>query len=268
MDLHDFADIAMNYDLYLPEVTKGSYYLDGFETFHMALAEEYGKSGILDIACGTGALTLPLARAGYDVTALDLSAPMVEITRKKLEGEALQAQLLVSNMADFQIERKFSLAIIARSGFMHLLTAAEQRQTLLNIRAHLTDGGALTFNHFQPHPVIQAQQMQAGPDEYRFRAEYTNCEGKRERISEAHCYDHITQVMRGSWKFETPDDAGNVTTTRIRPQAMRHTYRQEMEYLLELCGYEIVSVYNNYLCDAAWDNFIWVVRKCPVSGLA
>ena len=144
---------------------------------------------------------------------------------------------------------------------MHLLTAGEQRQTLLNIRSHLTDGGVLTFNHFQPFPIIQAKQMQSSPDDFIFRAEYINSEGKRERISEAHTYDHISQVMRGNWKFETLDADGNVADVRIRPQAMRHTYRQEMEYLLELCGYEVDGVYNDYCYNAVKDNFIWVVRK-------
>ena len=132
MDLHDFADVARNYDYYLPEVVKGSYYLNGFDEFHFELAEKYVTGGILDIACGTGALTIPLVKAGYDVTALDLSSPMIEITQEKLEKENLQARLLVSNMVDFKINRSFSLAIIARSGFMHLLTAGEQRQTLLS----------------------------------------------------------------------------------------------------------------------------------------
>ena len=132
MDLHDYADVAMNYDLYLPEVVKNSYYLNGFEDFHLSLAKKHGMDGVIDIACGTGALTVPLVRAGYDVTALDLSAPMIDVTREKLQKANLQADLLVSNMTDFKIDRSFSLAIIARSGFMHLLTAGEQRQTLLS----------------------------------------------------------------------------------------------------------------------------------------
>jgi len=261
MDLHDFADVAMNYDYFLPEIVKDSYYLKDFEEFHFALAEKYGGAGILDIACGTGALTVPLAKSGYDVAALDLSAPMVDVTREKLRKANLYAELHTANMTDFNIGRKFSLFIIARSGFMHLLTPLEQRRTLLNIKGHMTNGGVLTFNHFQPHPTIQAKMMQASTNEYHFRAEYINSDGKKERISEALAYDHITQVMRGNWRFESLDDSGNVIAARIRPQAMRHTYRQEMEYLFELCGYEILNAYNNYCRDAAKDNFIWVVRK-------
>jgi len=261
MDLHDFADVAMNYDRYLKQLGANSHFLDGFEKFHLSLAEKYGRDGILDIACGTGALAVPLVKAGYDVTAFDLSAPMMEVTREKLLKENLKADLFTANMTDFRIGRKFSLAIIAASGFMHLLTAREQRQTLLNIKKHLTDGGVLTFNHFQPHPVVQAKLMQSSPEDYSFRAEYINNEGKRERISEAGSYDYITQIMRGSWKFETLDDDGNVVASRTRPIAMRHTCRQEMEYLFELCGFDIMNVYNNYCCDAAKDNFIWVVKK-------
>ena len=258
MDLHDYADVAANYDFYLPSLGVNS---DGFEEFHLSLAEKFGKSGVLDIACGTGALTIPLVEAGYDVTALDLSSSMVDVTKEKLSQKGLQADLLVANMTDFKINRKFSLAIIARSGFMHLLTAKEQRQSLLNIKEHLTDGGVLTFNNFQPYPIIQAERMKAEPDEFVLRSEYINHEGKKERIYNAGTYDYIAQVLRGSWKFETLDDDGNVIDTRIRPAVMRHTYRQEMEYLFELCGYEIVDVYNSYLSDAAKNNFIWVVKK-------
>ena len=103
--------------------------------------------------------------------------------------------------------------------------------------------------------------MKAAPDEYVLRSEYKNYEGKKERIYNAATYDHVTQVLKGSWKFETLDDGGNVTDTRIRPAAVRHTYRQEMKYLLELCGYEIIDVFNDYRCNAAINNNIWVVKK-------
>ncbi|MCL2518356.1 MAG: class I SAM-dependent methyltransferase [Oscillospiraceae bacterium] len=258
MDLHDFDDVAMNYDYYLPSI---GVIAENFIEFHLSFAEKYGKNGILDIACGTGALTIPLAKAGYNVTALDLSAPMIEVTREKLQNENLQVELIVGNMTDFKIDRKFSLVMIARSGFIHLTTPKEQRQTLMNIKDHLTDGGVLTFNHFQPYPIIQAERMQAVPEAYFLRSEYINHEGKKERIYNAATYDHITQVMSGSWKFETLNDDGNVIDTRIRPIAMRHTYRQEMMYLLELCGFEILNCYNDYCYNEARDNSIWILKN-------
>ena len=259
MDLHDYADVAANYDYYLPSL--GAYHFDGFCEFHANLAKKFGNGGILDIACGTGALTELFAESGYDVMALDLSASMIDVTKEKLSQKRLNVDLLVANMTDFKIDRKFSLAVIARGGFMHLLTAKEQRQALRNIKEHLADDGILTFNHFQPHPVIQAERMKADSDEYVLRSEYVNHEGKKERIFNAGKYDYITQILHGVWKFETLSGDDNVIDTRVRPAVIRHTYRQEMEYLLELCGYEIVGVYNSYRCDEATNNFIWVVKS-------
>jgi 2-polyprenyl-3-methyl-5-hydroxy-6-metoxy-1,4-benzoquinol methylase len=100
MDLHDYADVAQNCDRFLPEVVNDAY-LKGFEEFHLSLAGKYGKDGVLDIACGMGALTIPLVKAGYDVTALDLSAPMVEVTRDKLQVEGLKTDVFVANMYEY-----------------------------------------------------------------------------------------------------------------------------------------------------------------------
>jgi SAM-dependent methyltransferase len=258
MDFIGFDYIASDYDYFLPVLGMNH---EGLEEFHLTLAEKYGENGILDIACGTGALTIPLVKKGYDVTAFDLSAAMIEVADKKLKEEKLQANLFVANMTNFEINRRFSLSIIARTGFMYLLTANEQRQTLLNIRGHLIKGGILTFNTFQPYPVFQAEQIKAKPDDYSFRAEYVNHEGKKVRMFKAGSYDFITQIFCGNWKFETLDHKGIVIDTRVCTQIVRHTYRQEMEYLFELCGYEILDVYNNYVYDAAKDHMIWVVRK-------
>ena len=257
-DLHGFDSVADDYDYFSPVLGLNS---DGFEEFHLTLAEKYGKDSVLDIACGTGSITIPLVKNGYDVTAFDLSASMIEVANKKIKKEKQQANLFVANMIDFEIHRKFSFAIIARSGFMYLLTAAEQRRALLNIHYHLLDSGVLTLNTFQPHPILQSDQMKATPDDYILRAEYVNHEGKIVLIYNTVSYDHIMQISRGNWKFETLDDNGIVIDTRVCSQIVRHTYRQEMEYLFELCNYEILDVYNNYVCDAAKDNFIWVVRK-------
>ena len=52
--------------------------------------------------------------------------------------------------------------------------------------------------------------------------------------------------MHGNWKFETYDESGKIIAERIRPLTMRQTYRQEMKWLIELCGFEIVDIYKNY----------------------
>ena len=177
MDLHDYADVAENYDLYLGAMYSVRDNYEGFQNFYLELAKQYGGGGVIDIACGTGAVLLHLASAGIEIEGTDLSRPMVDVARKKAEQMGLRLNIFAANMTEFQSGRNYSLAIIARSGFMHLCTPEMQRNALLNIRRHLTDGGILTLNTFGPNPIQQAAQMCTGETDYTLRTEYINLQG-------------------------------------------------------------------------------------------
>lgn len=263
-DLHDYDDVAENYDLYLDAMYSSADNHAGFQEFYLDFAREYGKDGVIDIACGTGAVLLYLAEHGIYADGTDLSEAMCRVAEEKAKAKGFNLNIFPANMTEFKSDRRYSCAIIARSGFMHLLTPELQRAALLNIRENLIDGGMLTFNTFDPHPYFQAQQMKTKDTDYAFRLEYTNSQGKREKIYNAISYNPHTQIMSGNWKFETLDDNGEVIEERIRPVKMRQTYRQEMEYLLELTGYEIINVYGGYHKEsgnASAKNVIWCVKK-------
>ncbi len=262
MDLHDYKDVAENYDLYLNVMFSENENLKGFQNFYIELAKEYGSGGTIDIACGTGAVLLPLAEAGIDIDGTDLSEAMCDVARNKAESKGLKLNIFPANMIEFKSARKYSLAIIARSGFLHLTTPELQRKALLNIRDNLKDGGILTLNTFAPYPPLQAEQMRTKETDYTFRLEYINSDNYREKIYNAISYDPLTQIMSGNWKFETYDDAGNVIAERIRPLKMRQTYKQEFLYLIELCGFEVVDIYGDYCKNTdETGNYLWVLKK-------
>ena len=273
MDLHDYKDVAENYDRYLDVMyTQEHDAHEGFQEFYLDLARKYGAGGVVDIACGTGAVLLYLAQRGIDVDGTDLSEEMCKVAQAKAEALGLKLNITPADMTKFRSHRKYSLAIIARSGFLHLPTSELQRDALLNLRELLEDGGILTFNTFDPWPPIQAQQMQTGPEDYSFRLEYVNSEGRRERIYNAIGYDPYTQQMSGNWKFETLDEAGNVVGERIRPLLMRQTYRSEIFLLAQLCGFEVLDICRGYLGDKEdlsdpmsaakyRQNLIWILKK-------
>lgn len=262
MDLHDYKDVAENYDLYLDVMYSEQDHYEGFQAFYLDLAKEYGGGGTIDIACGTGAVLLYLAEAGIDIDGTDLSEAMCDMARKKAESKGLKLNIFPANMTDFQSEKKYSLAIIARSGFMHLLTPELQRAALLNIRENLTDGGILTLNTFAPYPPFQAEQMKTAENDYSFRLEYINSDGYWEKIYNAISYDPGTQIMFGNWKFETYDENGSKIAERIRPLKMRQTYKQELLYLIELCGFEVVKIYGDYHKSTdETGSLIWILRK-------
>ncbi len=262
MDLHDYKDVAENYDRYLEVMYSEHDNYEGFQDFYLELAKEYGTGGTIDIACGTGAVLLYLAEAGIDADGTDLSEAMCDVARSKAERKGLHLNIFPANMTEFRSDRKYSLAIIARSGFMHLLTPELQRAALLNIRENLLDDGILTLNTFAPYPPVQAEQMKTKETDYSYRLEYINSDGLREKIYNAISYDPQTQIMSGNWKFETYDDAGNKIAERIRPLKMRQTYKQELMYLAELCGFEVVEIYGDYHRSTAdTGRYVWVLKK-------
>ena len=249
MDLHDYSDVAENYDRYLEVMYRDFDAHEGFQDFYLELAKKYGQAGVLDVACGTGAVLLYLAQHGVKADGTDLSQEMCRVCGEKAASENLDLRIFQGNMTNFDAGRKYSLIIIARSGFMHLPDQKSQRAALENFNHHLKQNGILTLNTFDPWPPAQAQQIETKADDYSFRLEYINNLGQREKIYNAISYNPWTQVMSGNWKFETYDEAGNVIAERIRPLTMRQTYRWEIFLLAELCGFEVLDIYRGYKGD-------------------
>lgn len=272
MDLHDYKDVAENYDRYLEVMYSEFDAHEGFQEFYLQLAKKYGGGGVVDIACGTGAVLLYLAERGIEIDGTDLSEEMCKVAASKAKAKKLDLNIYPADMTKFDSGRKYSLAIIARSGFMHLPSSKLQKEALLNIRERLLPGGILTFNTFDPWPITQAEQMNTSPDDYSFRLEYINSNGNREKIYNAISYNPFLQQMHGNWKFVEYDRDGNIIGERIRPLLMRQTYRSEIFLLAELCGYEVLDIYRGYLGDKEdfsdpmsaakyKSNLIWILKK-------
>ena len=272
MDLHDYQDVAENYDRYLEVMYAHDDHHEHFQEFYLNLARKYGSGGVVDVACGTGAVLRYLAERGIDVDGTDLSEAMCRVSGEKAKALGLSLNIIPADMTKFSSGRKYSLAIIARSGFMHLPDQELQIAALKNLREQLLPDGILTLNTFDPWPPIQAAQMQTSPEDYSFRLEYVNGSGNREKIYTAIAYNPYTQQMSGNWKFEEFNDKGEIIGERIRPLLMRQTYRWEMFLLARLCGFEVLDIYRGYkgdkedLKDPAsaakfQSNLIWILKR-------
>ena len=81
-------------------------------------------SPILELACGTGRVLLPLAREGHHLTGVDVSPAMLELARQKLDAEGLASRvdLVQQDMRHLDLDRRFNLALVALSSFCHLLS--------------------------------------------------------------------------------------------------------------------------------------------------
>jgi|TARA_Y100000310_G_C20365926_1_gene661182 ubiquinone/menaquinone biosynthesis C-methylase UbiE len=86
---------------------------------------------ILDLACGYGRLTIPLAKAGYEIDGIDLAPNFIKDAKKNAKKENVKIKFKIGNMCDLPYkDDSFDAIICMWSSFNHLLKKLEQKQSL------------------------------------------------------------------------------------------------------------------------------------------
>jgi SAM-dependent methyltransferase len=112
--------------------------------FFLQAIRRYGQP-VLDLACGTGRVLLPLLRAGIDIDGADISADMLQYCQRKATNEGLLLNLYPQPMHAIALPRTYKTIYIC--GSFGLAGGHEKDlETLRRCYAHLEDGGALLLN--------------------------------------------------------------------------------------------------------------------------
>jgi len=97
---------------------------------------------LLEPACGTGRLIIPLTRSGFDCTGFDLNENALSYLKDKLNRNQLKANIFHGDMADFDVKgKKYDAAYCTVDTFRHLLSEKQAVQHLLNISKSLKKKG-------------------------------------------------------------------------------------------------------------------------------
>jgi len=206
---------------------------------------------ILELACGTGRVLLPLARDGHDITGLDLSTHMLERCRQKLAAEPAELQgrvrLLQRDMTEFDLGERFALITSPFRGFQHLRTVEQQLACLARCHAHLRPGGKLVLDLFNPDPALLYAHADGEPTDGEASAELVEwTQGRRIRWwGTVVDYRRSLQTNECEMTYEIvgPGPGTRRVTERF---PMRYLFRYELEHLLARAGFRCVSLYGDY----------------------
>ena len=217
--------------------------------FYLELAQGLPEP-VLELGCGTGRIALALARAGLQVVGLDLSEAMLGVFRSKLALEPAEvrerAELVQGSMADFELERKFGLILVPFRAFQHLLTVADQRACLQCVARHLAPSGRYVHNLFDPRLDSIVQSTQTGPRWILDHECADQASGRVLRRYYMQVPEPAAETLRLWFKHEEYDSGGTLLCTSVDKADMRWQYRQEAQYLLELCGLEVEAAYGGF----------------------
>jgi SAM-dependent methyltransferase len=109
---------------------------------------KYGIAGtrLLDLACGTGELSVRLAQDGFQVTGVDLSEDMLAVAQAKAAEKGVKIPFFQQNMADLEGQAEFDIIGILCDSLNYLQTEEEVVSTFSNVFQHLTHEGIFIFD--------------------------------------------------------------------------------------------------------------------------
>jgi ubiquinone/menaquinone biosynthesis C-methylase UbiE len=232
--------------------------------FYVECAREFGGP-VLELATGTGRVLWAVAGAGFNVVGIDASDGMLALARAKASGEAPETRGRVRlhrmDMTSFQLDHSFRLAIVPFRAFQHLTLPDQQRQALRCVHRSLLPGGHFVIDVFDPRLESCAPGAPPASSERRLKDPNTGHTVVRrvlERIN-----DPVRQLVTETYRIEELDEGGKTLASEESSWTLRWSTRQEMRYLFELTGFEVIAEYSDFFRAPPAYGYeqLWVLRK-------
>lgn len=258
-----YEALASIYDLLMDDVD--------YEQWATYLHEQLQKQScpgkqLLDLGCGTGNITIPLAQKGYAITAIDLSAEMLAQAEEKANdlrenGEVLSIDWQQQDMTALDLydaEDNFMLfdGVIATFDAFNYITEPEALQFLLqDLADHMQDNGILIFDMQTPYKLR----------EYLGNNIYTLHRPDVEYVWENH-FDEEEQICQMDITFFLRQENG--LYQRVTESHAERVYEPELMHIwLGLAGFDVLGIYRELseeALEAESHRAVFVARRRPV----
>jgi len=194
---------------------------------------------ILELGCGTGRITVPIAQDGHHVVGLDRSGAMLERAERRARRSDVEVRWVEGDMRAFSFNEAFALIFVAFNSFL-MLDPNDRWSCLARVREHLAPRGRVAIDVFQPDPEVIVGKDGGVVDEWE-RIDPESARAVRKFSSSRANVDGVTQRI---WYDETNDDG---TVRRISGTTTLHyLYRREAELLFSEAGFVIETMHGDY----------------------
>lgn len=198
-----------------------------------------GRRPVLDLACGTGRLTLPMSDAGYAMVGIDIHEGMLKRAMQKA-GPGSTVAWLCQDCRDLNLDLKSPFAFMTGHAFQHFLTNEHQAELLQSVRRVLCPDGLFIFNTRFPSATELLQpaeeQVERSMIDHLNRTVETSYKMVYDPVKQIQHYTTIRRFYRDRELLEE-----KVTTIDLR-----YTYPQEIGKTLSLHGFELLHCFDGW----------------------
>ena len=210
---------------------------------------------VLELACGTGRLTIPMAQAGATVLGVDVVPAMIEQANAKLvqldvaDQERLKFE--VGDMRTLRLGETFPTVVLAFNTLMHMTEDADLEATLATAREHLSDDGLFHLDMHTPHPAVAPRDDPKGRYEPQEMIEPRS--GRRFVVTENNEYDPRHQINHMHFFYQEVDHRGrHIGEEWSRTLRLRVIFPRELDLWLHNCGLEVVGDWDDWEREIAF----------------
>jgi len=230
-----YTCLAGRYDRLMQDVD-----YDAWAGYVIGLLREYGIAGdarVFDCACGTGALTLRLAKAGYRVTGFDCAEAMLEHAQQKARLLGLRIPFVCQDMRRLSAHHPARAITCACDGVNYLTSAADVEAFFRSACAALADDGLLLFD------ISSAYKLEHVLGSRTYGEDLPEC-----AYVWQNAFDPDSRLLEMNLAFFLPDGRGKYARYAERHVQRAHGVR-ELTRALERAGFETLAVYEAFTRD-------------------
>ena len=250
----------MIYDLLAPiydSINSDIDYSEWADFIEKIIARDY-KQGkpelVLDLGCGTGSMTLELARRGYDMTGIDYSPEMLDIARNRAIDEGLESKMLwlCQDMTEFELYGTVDVTVSCLDSLNHLTGNQDLESCLKLVHNYLIPDGLFIFdiNGKYKFENIYSDNSYVIEQDGSFCV-WQNYYDEKSKL----CDFYITLFKEGQ----------NGTYRRYDEVQTEKMYTlRTVKSLLKKCGFELIGVYSDFDFTEGTDNNerLYIAARC------
>lgn len=248
--MEQYRDFAFIYDELMNDVD-----YDKWVDYVEEIIKKEGAQvqNILELACGTGNMTIPLTKKGYDIAGIDISREMLEVALEKAEKEGVELVLLQQDIAelDFDVEN-LDCVLCACDGFNYITYDDDLENVFTKVHELLKPGGIFIFDISSYYKLSEILG--------------NNIYGEnREDVAYMwrNCFDPEENLVEMELAFFVKDEDGKFDRFEEIHQQRAYT-EEEIIDILSDSGFEDIKVYSDFEFESSKEDserLFFVCRK-------